>query len=432
MQFSTILRSAPVAAAAMMLFNAPTSHAQCKDERAMLVGFAALPADTFAAGPESGTDSGDGTPIAANGRTAPFPGQPVQGFSGVQFAPNNPGSYWFLTDNGFGGQQNSADYLLRIYQVKPEFRTLGFHWNKPNQSGDVTVEDFIQFADPAGLVPFPIVNEGSADRLLTGADFDVESFVVAGNGDIWVGEEFGPFLLHFNAQGELLQAPIPTPEVSDGELSAELFVRAPQNPYLDGAEPNLSGSRGFEGMAFSPDRRFLYPLLEGTVAGDPAGSLRIYEFDLEQGKYSGFVGFFETTPGHAIGDFTPVNKNEFLIIERDGTQGDPTGFKRIFKVDFSEIDGAGYVAKEEVANLMDVNDPFDLNEDGATLFTFPFVTIEDVLVLDRHTILVANDNNYPFSLGRGPDIDNNEIIKLRLSSPLKLDRRLVPNGRKPR
>ncbi|MFM7368755.1 MAG: glycerophosphodiester phosphodiesterase family protein, partial [Sphaerospermopsis kisseleviana] len=37
------------------------------------------------------------------------------------------------------------------------------------------------------------------------------------------------------------------------------------NEYL----PNLATSRGFEGMAYSPDLSTLYPLLEGTVQGDP-------------------------------------------------------------------------------------------------------------------------------------------------------------------
>ena len=29
----------------------------------------------------------------------------------------------FMTDNGFGGQTNSADTLLRLYSVRPDFRT---------------------------------------------------------------------------------------------------------------------------------------------------------------------------------------------------------------------------------------------------------------------------------------------------------------------
>ncbi len=54
----------------------------------------------------------------------------------------------------------------------------------------------------------------------------------------------------------------------------------------------------------------------------------------------------------------------------------------------------------------------------------PFVTIEDVLVIDQNTILVANDNNYPFSIGRPGAIDNNEIVVLTIDQPLNVDPRV--------
>jgi Ca2+-binding RTX toxin-like protein len=127
---------------------------------------------------------------------------------------------------------------------------------------------------------------------------------------------------------------------------------------------------------------------------------------------------------NAIGDFTPVNNNEFLVIERDNNQGDAAAFKKVFKVDFSKIDANGYVAKEEVANLLNIVDTNDLNGDGKTIYKMPFQTIENILVLDSKTILVANDNNYPFSIGRSPAIDNNEIVVLGLEKALNLDSRL--------
>ena len=40
------------------------------------------------------------------------------------------------------------------------------------------------------------------------------------------------------------------------------FVQSPQNPDLGDNLPNLAGSGGYEGMAFSPDKSTLYPLLE--------------------------------------------------------------------------------------------------------------------------------------------------------------------------
>jgi hypothetical protein len=50
------------------------------------------------------------------------------------------------------------------------------------------------------------------------------------------------------------------------------------------------------------------------------------------------------------------------------------------------------------------------------VFTFPFVTIEDVLVLDNNRLLVINDNNYPGSAGREFGVpDNDEFIVIHVA-----------------
>lgn len=375
-----------------------------------LRGFAELPADTFAEGPPSAQYDGEG-----NLRSEPlYEGQPVQGFSGVQFA--DQGSYWFLSDNGFGAKLNSQDYLLRIYQVNPSFRG-------EDSDGSVEVADFIQFADPDQKVPFPIKNEDTSDRLLTGFDFDPESFVVADDGSLWVGEEFGPYLLHFDASGKLLEAPYSTPNFG----SESKFVRSPDNPaVLAGDETaNLSRSKGFEGLAINPDKTKLYALLEGSVEGDSANALRLYEFDLAAQEFTEITGNYRLdNPDYAIGDITVINENEFLVVERDNLQGDEAEFKKVFKIDISQQNADGYVAKEEVADLLNISDLEDLNNDGSTDFRFPFVTIEDVLVVDEDTILVANDNNYRAVGGRPPEPDQNEILLLDLETPLDIDPRI--------
>ena len=167
-----------------------------------LIGFASLPADTFAEGPPSGAALTNPT----NNRETPFTSQPVQGLSGVQFAPGEGGkSFWFLSDNGYGTKTNSADFLLRLHQADPNFAGL------ESGTGSVNLQGFIQLSDPNKLVPFDIVNQNTSERWLTGADFDVESFVIDSKGDLWIGDEFGPYLLHFNSQGVLLEAPIAIP-----------------------------------------------------------------------------------------------------------------------------------------------------------------------------------------------------------------------------
>lgn len=377
-----------------------------------LEGFAKLPAETFAGGPPSGQYDAEGAL-----RPKPlYPGQPVQGFSGVQFADQN--SYWFLSDNGFGTKLNSQDYLLRLYQIDPSFK------GAEAGNGNVKVENFIQFADPDNKVPFAIKNEDTKDRLLTGFDFDVESFVVARDGTLWVGEEFGPYLLHFDATGKLLEAPIATPDF--GTSATGDIVRSPDNPAVLAGEAteNLARSRGYEGLAINPGQTKLLALVEGSVAGDPKDTLRINEFDLASKEFTEIAGRYRLEkPEHAIGDITVINDNEYLVIERDNLQGDEAKFKKIFKIDLSQQQD-GYVKKQEVVDLLNINDPKDLNGDGSTKFQFPFITIEDVLVVDQNTILVANDNNYPGGGGRSEAPDPNEMLLLKLDQPLNLDTRV--------
>ncbi|HEY0398944.1 MAG TPA: glycerophosphodiester phosphodiesterase, partial [Acidimicrobiia bacterium] len=79
--------------------------------RPTLTARATLSADHLAPGPPSGAQA---TP--ANGRTGPFGGQVIPGFSGV--VANDDGTYWAMPDNGFGAKANSADFLLRLYLVR--------------------------------------------------------------------------------------------------------------------------------------------------------------------------------------------------------------------------------------------------------------------------------------------------------------------------
>lgn len=92
--------------------------------------------------------------------------------------------------------------------------------------------------------------------------------------------------------------------------------------------------------------------------------------------------------------------------------------KKIYRVDLDEVDAQGLLIKQEVADLMNIYDPRDVAGDGRTntVFTFPFTTIEDVLVLDNNRLLVIDDNNYPGSNGREFGVpDNNEFIVLHVA-----------------
>lgn len=405
----------------------PTARTQQQTAQVTLDGWAFLPARTFRLNsPVSGQFGDRGQPVQANGVFGPFEGQPIQGFSSVLLGPKRD-RFYAVSDNGFGAKTNSADFVLGFHEIAVDFRM------KREGAGTMRSLKFTALRDPKKLVPFPIVADGAnypttADdtrelpvdaairggRLLTGADFDVESFRMSRDGTFWFGDEFGPFLLHTDANGVLLDAPFALPGVS-----------SPQNPQTGTNSPNLGPSRGFEGMALSHDGKFLYTLLEGGVAGDPPGLLRINEFDLKTKSFTArrlFYPLSEPT-GRFIGEITAVNATQFLVIERDGGQGDTAMFKRIFLADIARGASDGQtVRKTELVDLLNIADPDDLDKDGKTTFRFPFQTIESVVILDSRTIGVVNDNNFPFSSGRAVgEPEGTEFALLRLRRPLLLN-----------
>ena len=366
---------------------------------------------------------------------APFKGQPVQGFSGTHRLGD--GSYLVMSDNGFGNQKNSADALLAVHRIRPATGKDG----KPGETSFINT--VFTLSDPNNLIPWRIWRDGgckatpaaelpkgytcpTADRQLTGTDFDLEGMQVAPDGTFWFGEEFGPFLLHTDAQGRLLEAPVPTPG-----------VKSPSNPTLrPGEKPNLPDSKGYEGLAISPDGRTLYPMLEGSTQEDKdagkGADLRIYTAPITKkgARFGSYVRYRMEDPANAIGDFIAVNDTQFLAIERDSKQGAEAKFKKVFLVDTAKVKPGGYVAKTLLVDLMNLADPNGVGGDATKngRFSFPYFTIEDVEIIDAKTIAIMNDNNFPAMGGRGENVvDVNEYLEITLPKPLKVDKRLLPS-----
>ena len=359
------------------------------------------------------------------GISLPFIGQPVQGMSGFAMNRAEDGSWFAITDNGFGSKINSPDAMLFFHRMAPDFDT-----------GKVSVAETVFLRDPDRKVPFRIATESTESRYLTGADFDPESIQYL-NDEIWIGDEFGPYVLRVSRDGRVL-------DVFATKLDGEV-IKGPDTPGVTvpavaGKDFRVPRSGGYEGMALQPETNLLWAMLEKPLlveGGENEGNfLRVMTFDTAAKDWTGENFKFKLSEGaKAIGDFNFIDNTRALIIERDNGEGDASKacaegatdlsacypisamVKNIVLVDTADIDADGFMRRIGHINLLDIQDP-----DGKALpglkpaegpFTFPFFTIEDVVRVDDTHIMVANDNNLPFSGGREiGQAANNEFILL--------------------
>lgn len=357
------------------------------------------------------------------GISLPFIGQPVQGMSGLAMNRDADGGWFALTDNGFGSKINSPDAMLFFHRMQPDFGT-----------GRVTRQDTVFLRDPDRKVPFRIANEGTDSRYLTGADFDPESIQFL-NGELWIGDEFGPFVLRVARDGRVLSV---HHTVLEGEALAGPDTPGVVVPAQPGTDFRVQRSGGYEGMALQPGTNLLWAMLEKPLLGDDGQSegdfLRVMTFDTGAGDWTGDSVRFRLSEGAtAIGDFNFIDETRALVIERDNGEGDaaracaegaaaqsacypqPARVKNVVLVDTAGTDADGFIRRIGHIDLLDIADPDGKAPAGLATngtFAFPFFTIEDVARVDDTHILVANDNNLPFSGGReiGRAADNEFIL----------------------
>ena len=221
-------------------------------------------------------------------------------------------------------------------------------------------------------------------------------------------------------------------------------LAVPANPTLAMPAFNLKRSGGFEGLALSKDGTRLYGMLEGALyledgtmeAVDGARAFRVIEFDAANGDVTGRTWLYPLAEGgDAIGDFNMIDETTALVIERDQGAGNPASacadpqapaadcfanpakLKRVYKIEISDANVGGAVTKIGYIDLMNIKDPNGVARQGGAdgVYDMPFVTIENVDVVDATHIIVGNDNNLPFSAGRALDkADDNEFVLLEV------------------
>lgn len=160
---------------------------------------------------------------------------------------------------------------------------------------------------------------------------DSEGLVALADGTFWVADEYGPFVIHFDADGTEIERLSPY----DGSLPGELAMRDP--------------NRGMEGLTITPDGSTLVgvmqsalatPGIDGSAKGVPL--TRIVTIDLDTREHQVFL-LPLADPQESkvlVSEITALSNTEFLIDERD-TALAPEGNKKIYVADISAATDVG-------------------------------------------------------------------------------------------
>jgi len=160
---------------------------------------------------------------------------------------------------------------------------------------------------------------------------DSEGLVALEDGTFWVADEYGPFVIHFDANGVEIERLSPY----DGSLPGELAMRDP--------------NRGMEGLTVTPDGSTLVGVMQSALAtpgidGRPRGVplTRIVTIDLDTRDTQTFLLPLADPQNSKVlvSEITALSDTEFLIAERDTTLA-PDGNKKIYVADISQASDVG-------------------------------------------------------------------------------------------
>ncbi|KAI5812504.1 outer membrane autotransporter [Pyronema omphalodes] len=293
------------------------------------------------------------------------------GISITEWKPTAGGAFeatmFVLPDRGWNTEGTTA-YQPRVHKLALTFTPTDAAVSAPNI--DYTYVDTILLTDPAGnpvsgLDPNTVL-EYAGFPAMPAAAFPGDGFGGEGPGGVrvaldseglvvdrvsdeegfWISDEYGPFLYHFNKEGEMTKAvrppnsliPIRNGKEDFGSNNPPRFdptlVPSPEDPTSGRAN-----NQGFEGLTYAKDENALYTLLQSATINNGGTSdetsrystLLKYQLDNE-GKNPVLVGEwtvplpqYTATTGEKLtaaqSSILSLGKGRFMVIARDGDAG---------------------------------------------------------------------------------------------------------------
>ncbi len=231
---------------------------------------------------------------------------------------------------------------------------------------------------------------------------DSEALVALSDGSFWVGEEYGPSLVHIAADGKIIERLVP--KGLEGDLAKANYTVKGDLPAIIAKRHE---NRGIEAIAISSDEKYLYFALQSPLDNPnykETRNVRLYKMEIANHSNIKEYLYVEDTPDTfqkdnkkkirkqkdvKISEMVALGNDVLLVLERISAT------TKLYKID---LNGASTVPEEKSPHL-------ETDASGVTpltktlLFTtdsaegFPS-KIEGVANLDGKHFLLINDNDF--------------------------------------
>ncbi len=224
---------------------------------------------------------------------------------------------------------------------------------------------------------------------------DAEAIVRLTDGTFWIADENAPSLLHVSASGRVLARHVPQGAEKDFE-GAQYDVIASLPAILSRRQVN----RGIEGLAITPDERFLYVVMQSPLANpDMAAfrksrSVRMFRIERTSMQVMGeFIyvldepGSFRRDPSQdpsqvRVSEAVAIAPDRLIVLERtDATT-------RLYEVSFADA-----------TNI--VGTPWD---DPRTLPSLEQLSVDDALITPVRKQLLFDSADFPQVASKGESL----------------------------
>ncbi|ROL59875.1 esterase-like activity of phytase family protein [Bacteroidetes/Chlorobi group bacterium MS-B_bin-24] len=333
------------------------------------------------------------------------------------------GKYFYaLTDRGpnFDGA-NSNDKIF----PKPDFTPQIGKFSLNN--GVLKLERIILLKDETGKnltgLPNPLNFGGTGENALDlngnklnhdPKGIDPEGLVVLEDGSFWVSDEYGPHLIHFDANGRVLEWLNPFGNGVGSKKLPEVYkFRRP--------------NRGMEGLTITPDKKYLVGIMQSPLLNPnkdvqkTSKACRILFYEIATAKFKEYIYLLEST-GTAVSEIAAITNTTFLVLERDGkTPGKDQGIiKKLYKIDISnatnvhDVNANGLMINGKTIEQLSNDEiiasgikPVSKEEffDILSIPNYPHDKPEGIVIIDKNKIAIVNDDDF------GIDSDNGNVIE---------------------